>query len=747
MDPFWQSVVSWFTTAWANPKTLSASLWMIIALPAAGAFLCGVFGKALGRTYVNLVACASVLASFVLSLYAFQAVLADQSFAAFNPATGTGIRNVLGGDFGLWFSAGAFSARFGLWVDHLSATMLLVVTGVGFLIHLYSTGYMEHDDGYWRFFAYLNLFMAMMLTLVLADNLVLLFVGWEGVGLCSYLLIGFWYTDEAKAWAGRKAFIANRVGDCAFILAMMLLFLTVTAYAKTSGTEPPSAFAFTQRKNAWLKAVGTPGPLNFMVLDEFARYVPPSPVNGTRNLLEVPISTGPLAGHTYGATLTVILLLLLLGATGKSAQLPLYVWLPDAMAGPTPVSALIHAATMVTAGVYLLCRMSALLALSPTAMATVAMVGAITALFAAVIAFAQDDMKKILAYSTISQLGYMFLAVGVGVYWAAILHLVTHACFKGCLFLSAGSVMHGNADELDIKKLGALRKAMPWTSACFLVATLAITGIVPLSGFFSKDDILHGAHGAHLAGYAWVGPTVYLLGSLGALGTAFYMSRLYLLAFTGERSKEAKTAHAHESPWMMVAPLVVLAFFSVVLISHGFPDIMVPFGGPPGTLMQVFLKPIFATADGLAKNAGTLLPEAAEHGFPWSAFGIAWALALAGGGIAWVLYKRVFPARAGQPVPPLFAAVRSFTVHKFYVDEFYDALIVRPIKLVSFLLFKVVDELLIDTVVVRGTGWVTARVGGMLRYVQTGDAQAYAAMMAVGLLAGVGYALFQVLGR
>jgi NADH-quinone oxidoreductase subunit L len=741
-----ESIVSWATTAWANPKALSASLWLIIALPAAGALICGVFGRALGRTYVNLVACATVLGSFALSVFAFQAVAADPTVVTLSPATGTAMRHVLSGDWGTWFAAGSFISHFGLWVDHLSGTMLLVVTGVGFLIHLYSTGYMAHDEGYWRFFAYLNLFMAAMLTLVLADNLVLLFVGWEGVGLCSYLLIGFWYTDEAKAWCGRKAFIANRIGDCAFIVAMMLTMLTVTAYAGATGNDP-SAANLAQRKMTWQKATLDPGPLNFQVLEEFARYLPPSTFTGGKNVLAQAIPSGPLAGHAYGHVVTAILLLFLLGATGKSAQLPLYVWLPDAMAGPTPVSALIHAATMVTAGVYLLCRLASLLALSAPAMATVAMVGAITALFAAVLAFAQDDLKKILAYSTISQLGYMFLGVGVGVYWAAILHLVTHACFKGCLFLSAGSVMHGNADELDIKKLGGLRKEMPWTSACFLVATLAITGIVPLSGFFSKDDILHGAHGAHLVGYQWVGPAAYAIGSLGALCTAFYMSRAWLLAFTGERSKEAKTPHAHESGWVMVAPLVILAALSVLLLLEGVPGLV---RGPAGqlmTTMEAFLTPVFGTADALARGAHTLLPEAEEFAFPWTAFIIALGLAWAGGAAAFLLYKRVFPARAGQPVPRLFAGVRSFTVHKFYVDELYDTLFILPIKRISFLLFQVVDELLIDTVAVRGTAWVTARIGSMLRYIQNGNAQAYAAMMAVGLLAGVGYALFQVLGR
>jgi len=745
---------SWWTTAWANPKALSASLWLIIALPALGAVVCGLLGKTLGRTYVNLIACATVLGSLFLSAFCFQAVT-DPSALVLSPASGTGVRFALAGDFGTWFSAGSFVAHYGLWVDRLTATMLLVITGVGFLIHLYSTGYMEHDEGYWRFFSYLNLFMAMMLTLVMADNLVLLFVGWEGVGLCSYLLIGYYYTDAEKAWYGRKAFIYNRVGDCAFIVAMMLIVVTVTAYAQSPANDT-QLFAWKQRKTMWTRAVADPGPLNFQVLEEFARVLPASPVTGNTNVLETAIPSGPLAGFSYGGTLTVIFLLLLLGATGKSAQLPLYVWLPDAMAGPTPVSALIHAATMVTAGVYMLCRMSPLLVLCPRAMAVVAVVGAVTALFAALIAFAQDDMKKILAYSTISQLGYMFLGVGVGVFWAAILHLVTHACFKGCLFLSAGSVMHGNADELDIKRLGGLSKTMRWTTWCFGIATLAITGIVPLSGFFSKDDILDGALHAHVAGAPWVGTTVYTLGMVGAVATAFYMSRLFLLAFTGERSKEARTPHAHESGWVMVAPLVILAGLSVLLISHGIPGLINVLArwfpswvqappGEPQTLMQIFLKSVFDVSDKLALQVKSVtLGHVAVPVVLLYVFG--WVVAVAGGAVAYVLYKRVFPARAGQPVPPLFAAVRSFTVHKFYVDELYDGLIIRPIKYLAIGLYRVVDQLVIDTAAVA-VAWIIGRVGSLLRYVQSGNAQAYAAAMAVGLLVGVGYALFQVIAR
>ena len=346
------------------------------------------------------------------------------------------------------------SVTWGLLVDRLSGTLLLVITGVGTLIHVYSTSYMSHEDdaGYARFFTYLNLFVAAMLTLVLGDSLVLTFVGWEGVGLCSYLLIGFWYTDEQKAFAGRKAFITNRVGDFGFLIGVFSL----------------------------LAIFGTS---SYADLANLARVVTP----------DAPIASGLFAGWTYQSAVTFAMLCLFVGATGKSAQLPLYIWLPDAMAGPTPVSALIHAATMVTAGVYLVARNSMLFSLAPAAMATVTIVGAVTALFAAVIAFTQTDIKKVLAYSTVSQLGFMFIGVGCGAWWAGVLHLVTHAFFKGCLFLGAGSVMHGMGDETDIRKMGGLARKMPHTHWTFLVATIAATGIVPLSGFWSKDAILGNA--------------------------------------------------------------------------------------------------------------------------------------------------------------------------------------------------------------------------------------------------------------
>ncbi len=733
-----------FMTAPVDPAVFAQSLWLIIALPLLGAFVCGVFGKMLGRANVYLVACAAVAGSFILSVLAFWAVshVEGGSPVAMESAFSAGrIRYAIGYDYGTWFSAGDFRVNFGLMVDHLSGTLLLVITGVGFLIHLYSTSYMEHDEGYWRYFAYLNLFVAAMLTLVLGDNLVLLFVGWEGVGMASYLLIGFWYTDNAKAWAGRKAFVTNRVGDFAFLIASFLLVMMVAAFA---GQANQANFSQGGNQGERYRAgLVEKGPLSFQALENLATALPVSTdkAPGVAVTLESTIEKGPLAGFTFGGVLTVALLLFLLGAAGKSAQIPLYIWLPDAMAGPTPVSALIHAATMVTAGVYLFSRMSYLLVLSPTAMVTIAVIGTATSLLAALIAFAQDDIKKVLAYSTVSQLGIMFMGVGMGVFWAAVLHLVTHAFFKACLFLGAGSVMHGNADETDIKKLGGLRTEMRWTWATFLVATLAITGIVPLSGFFSKDAIYHGIHHSHLAGYEWAAGAVYYVGLVIAASTAFYMSRLYLLTFEGKRSPEAKIAHAHESAWPMTMPLVVLAVLSVVALVYALP--LMPGRNGMQPVMENFLGPVFSNAERIAARGGLVeldrsVPKLGDYIF-------AWLVAVSGGVVAAFLYLKFFPSKAGQPAPAWARGVRRFAQNKFYVDEVYEFLIIRPVKTVSIVLFKLLDTLIIDTVLVRGTAWVTARVGSALRYVQTGDAQAYAAVMALALLGGAVYALIQVL--
>ncbi len=726
-------------TAPVDPATYARSLWLIIALPLLGAFVCGVFGRMLGRANVHLVACSAVAGSFVLSVLAFWAVSHVEGgttpVSMGNTFTHGAIRYAIGHDYGVWFSAGDFRVNFGLMVDHLSGTLLLVITGVGFLIHMYSTSYMEHDEGYWRYFAYLNLFVAAMLTLVLADNLVLLFVGWEGVGMASYLLIGFWYSDAAKAWAGRKAFITNRIGDFAFLIGSFLVVLLVAAFEQQAD-ERNFRLAGTETSR-YRQGLEEKGPLAFQGLEALANGLSSSEKTPASVSLSTPITAGPLEGRTFGGVLTAALLLFLLGAAGKSAQLPLYVWLPDAMAGPTPVSALIHAATMVTAGVYLFSRMSYLLVLSPTAMVTVALVGTATSLLAALIAFAQDDIKKVLAYSTVSQLGIMFMGVGMGVFWAAVLHLVTHAFFKACLFLGAGSVMHGNGDETDIKKLGALRKEMPWTWLTFFIATAAITGIIPLSGFFSKDAIFHGIHHNAIAAYPWAPGLIYYLGLLIAACTAFYMTRLYLLTFEGKRSPEARVAHAHESSWVMVVPLGVLAVLSIVGAVYVLPVMPGREGMQP--IMQNFLGPVFASAERIAGRVGEVTLHSDVPGF--GDYLKAWVIVVVAGAVAAFLYLKFFPARAGQPAPAFARGVRRFAMNKFYVDEVYEFLVIRPVKYLSFILFKVVDSLVIDSVAVRGTAWVTARLGSVLRYVQTGDAQAYAAVMALALLGGAIYAL------
>jgi NADH-quinone oxidoreductase subunit L len=732
-----------FMTSPFQAENVASALWLIIAFPAAGAFINGVFGRVLGRANVNLVAVASVAGSFVLSVLTLWAINDGQTQFTSDFAN-LPIRYAVGADHGTWFKAGDFQTRFGLSVDHLTGTMLLVITGVGTLIHLYSTEYMSHDDGYWRYFSYLNLFVAMMLTLVMADNLALLFVGWEGVGLCSYLLIGYWYTDAAKAFAGRKAFVVNRIGDFGFLVGTFLLVLLVAAFARQANA---ANFGSPAAANTFRSGLAHRGPLDFHGLEVMARSTPVRGANaagGPAVTLESRIDGGPLAAFTYGGVLTAVLLLFLLGAAGKSAQIPLYVWLPDAMAGPTPVSALIHAATMVTAGVYLFARLSYLLVLSPAAMAMVAIVGALTALLAAVIAFAQDDIKKVLAYSTVSQLGFMFIGIGVGAFWAAILHLVTHAFFKACLFLGAGSVMHGNGDETDIKKLGALRRRMKTTWATFAVATVAITGVVPLSGFFSKDAILHAAHATEIKGAEWVTEAVWIVGLFTAACTAFYMTRLYLLTFAGRRARDARIPEeqVHESRWPMTAPLVLLAALSVVAVVYGLPLVRGA-GAHLEPVMQNFLSPVFRTAERIQRAQATVhVDHSASLAFSWA---LAWVIAVAGTATAAFVYLRFFPSRADRPSPVWARRARIWAGDKFYVDELYDLLFVKPVKFASFVFYKVVDVLLIDTVAVRGTAWVTARAGSVLRYLQTGDAQSYMAMMALALLGGVAYALVRVL--
>jgi NADH-quinone oxidoreductase subunit L len=646
-------------------------LWAIILLPLAGALVNGLFGRRLGRGNVALVALAMVGGSFLLSLVAFAWV-----------AGGTTLHFV--GDF--WFRVVDPSGRapiavpWGLLVDQLSGTLILIVTGVGFLIHLYSTGYMSHEDdaGYARFFTYLNLFIAAMLTLVLGDNLVLTFVGWEGVGLASYLLIGFWYTDEEKAAAGRKAFVTNRIGDFGFLLGLFAIF---------------SIF----------------GTADFGQLSAKALAVRPDWV----------LTSGVFSGWTLQGAVTFATLGLFVGAAGKSAQIPLYVWLPDAMAGPTPVSALIHAATMVTAGVYLVARTNFLFALAPASMATVTIVGAATALFAAIIAFAQNDLKRVLAYSTVSQLGFMFIGVGTGAYFAGVYHLMTHAFFKACLFLGAGSVMHAMHDDLDIRNMGGLWHRMPSTAKTFLVGTLAITGIVPLSGFFSKDAILAAAFFGHNSAWPAVGKIAYVLGTLAAAGTSFYMVRAFVLAFVGKpRTKAAE--HAHESDWTMTLPLWILAFLSVVALALGLPAWLI--GARYAEIFHHFELPVFAQAE---KILGIQ-----EHSVIWP-YAVAWVVAFVPGWLSWQMYAgsmRGFPDRFVAAFPAFYRLV----LDKFRIDELYEFVLLRPVKKMAEVLWKAVDVFTIEGIFVNGVPKAVYAIGDVLRGWQNGNLQRYATVIAIG---------------
>jgi len=662
-----------------NPaEGLQGALRWIVLFPLFGAAVNGLLGKRLGRANVHLVACGAVFASFVISAIALYTV----SFGDASRITDLWWR---------WFSIGGVPVEMSLTIDRLSAVMMCVVTGVGFLIHIFSTEYMSHDEGYWRYFAYLNLFVAAMSLLVLGSNLLVMFVGWEGVGLASYLLIGFWYTDEEKAFAGRKAFVVNRVGDFGFLLGIFTL-------------------------------VGLFGTIDFEQLQALAASITPDAV----------LDAGIFSGWTLGAVITMACLFLFLGATGKSAQLPLYVWLPDAMAGPTPVSALIHAATMVTAGVYMVARLSFLYAWSPTAMATVAVVGALTAIFAALMAYAQNDIKKVLAYSTVSQLGFMFIGVGVGAWWAAIYHLVTHAFFKACLFLGSGSVMHAMRDETDIRLFGGLRKEMWHTWATFGISTIAITGVLPLSGFFSKDAILHGAHANPNIFFPWVPTFTYLIGLVAALSTSFYMWRMFHLTFHGER-RGMLEHRAHEGGNAMVGPLWILAGLAVGSAVWG-----LPLSG--GARFENFLEPVFRAADENiarmtalgAEKLGVPVPHEPAHDFAAMLPGylIALVVALIGFGIAWYLYLgpgKQIPAKIAQGAP---AVYRAFA-NKFYVDEFYRAVVVVPLHTTARFLWRVVDSFIIDKLFVNGSAVLTGWMAQLFRYFQDGNVQRYAVVMAV----------------
>ncbi len=604
------------------------------------------FGRKLSKTAVGLIGSGVLLASFLLSVACFNAV-----------ATAGPIHSVLYN----FFTVDSLQVNFSFLVDQLSVWMMLVVTGVGFLIHVYSIGYMHDDEGFWKFFAYLNLFIFSMLLLVMGDNLVMLFFGWEGVGLCSYLLIGFWYKNKDFTKAARKAFIMNRIGDLGLLLGIFLIF-------KTFGSL---AYA-----------------------DIFAR-------------IET-VQAEP-------AVLTTICLLLFIGAMGKSAQIPLYTWLPDAMAGPTPVSALIHAATMVTAGIYLVARCNPLYSLSPDAMHVVAFVGLLTSIWAALIGLRQNDIKKVLAYSTVSQLGLMFVALGMGAYVSAMFHVTTHAFFKALLFLGAGSVIHAMGGEQDIRNMGGLRQALPITFWVFVIGTFAISGFPFLAGFFSKDEIFANTYAA--GGRLWWG-----FAGLGGMITAVYMCRLLFVTFFGNfRGTEEQKHHLHESPLVMTVPLMVLAVLSVAGGFLNTPHFM--HLGTPQWLAH-FLEPVVRNVNLYHGGEAHHLPESTE----WRLMIFTTSMAL----LVIVVSYFVYAVRRSLPVAD--AAQSGLTkvlAHKFYIDEIYDFLFVKPVEKLSQLLHYFADTRGIDGLV-NGVGGAVKALGAQFRKLQNGNMEYYLLGMVVG---------------
>jgi NADH-quinone oxidoreductase subunit L len=581
-----------------------------------------------------------------------------------------------------WINVGRVNVGINYLIDQLSIIFMLVITGVGSLIHLYSVSYMKGDRGYWRFFVYLNLFIVMMLQLVMADNFLLTFVGWEGVGLCSYLLIGFWYEEKNNTDAAKKAFIVNRIGDFGFLVAM-------------------GAMLYQFHSLNYLDVLGSGGNL----------------VDGVKHV-------GLAATLTVGAPIaTIIALMLFLGCTGKSAQIPLYVWLPDAMAGPTPVSALIHAATMVTSGIFLVARSNVIFALSPTAMGVVAAVGAATAIFAAMIGIFQNDIKKVLAYSTVSQLGYMFLALGVGAFTAGVFHVVTHAFFKACLFLGSGAVIHAMHHEQDMQKMGGLAKYLPITFWTFFIATLAIAGIPPFAGFFSKDEILWQAltRGSVL---------LWLIGAVAALMTAFYMFRLVYLTFYGTERFDTDHHEPHEVDWRMWFPLVVLAALSIL---GGFLGMPHAFG--MGNIFESWLAPVLEHGEEMTRAAGAEGSTALE----FAMMGVSVAIAIVGILAATRYYrKRNTLAKDEAQLGAAYRAMHG----KFYVDEIYDKAIIQPTyNLSNSFLYRIVDVKIIDGFV-NGLAHITEIGSGAVRRIQTGIVQNYAALIVVGLFVLVGYLIW-----
>ncbi|MCX6310535.1 MAG: NADH-quinone oxidoreductase subunit L [Bacteroidetes bacterium] len=615
--------------------------WLIPILPLIGFLIIGLGGKKLSKNLVTMVGCGSILAAFGLSLGIFFQLHGTTQVIKLSE----------------WISTGRLHIDFAFLIDPLSVLFMLIITGVGFLIHVYSVGYMKDDEKYDRFFAYLNLFVFFMLFLVMGSNYLVMFVGWEGVGLCSYLLIGFWFKNTEYNNAAKKAFIVNRIGDLGFLLGMILIYITFNS-------------------------------LNF---DTVFKGVHDNAYNK----------------EIYN----LIGILLFIGACGKSAQIPLYTWLPDAMAGPTPVSALIHAATMVTAGVYMIARSAVIFVNAPVASEVVAIVGVCTALFAATIGLFQNDIKKVLAYSTVSQLGYMFLGLGVGAFTGGVFHVMTHAFFKALLFLGAGSVIHAMSGEQDIRKMGGLKKALPITHLTFLIATIAISGLPPFSGFFSKDEILAAAY-EHNKIY-WI------LGVIGSMLTAFYMFRLYFLTFHGKfRGTHDQEHHLHESPKTMTVPLVILA---ILAAAGGF------LGIPNGEqhLLYKFLEPAYGYASTWMDRPKAFSMDEARLMI------IAVLSACAAIYVAWFVYKKknMIPIQNEIDMPKY----QRVIYHKYYVDEFYNAIVRKPMDWISDKGYKYFENKVVDGFV-NGVGTVVKWSGGILRYAQSGNIGFYMFAMTIAII-------------
>ncbi|MEJ7693146.1 NADH-quinone oxidoreductase subunit L [Daejeonella sp.] len=631
-------------------------VWLVPLFPLIGFLVNGLGRNTLSKSVVGITGCLAVLASFVVSLGIFFELNSSQAKSFIVPLFD-------------WISAGTVKIPFSFMVDPLSTLMLLIVTGIGFLIHVYSTGYMAHDAGFAKFFSYLNLFIFFMLLLVLGSNYVIMFIGWEGVGLCSYLLIGFWYTNSSYASAAKKAFIMNRIGDLGFLIAVFLIFTTFNSV-------------------------------------EFA--------------VVFPQAANMLAGDR---ALIIITSLLFVGAIGKSAQLPLFTWLPDAMAGPTPVSALIHAATMVTAGIYMIARSNILFTLAPQTLHVVAIIGLATLLLAATIAVTQNDIKKVLAYSTVSQLGYMFLGLGVGAYTGAFFHVITHAFFKALLFLGAGSVIHAMSNEQDMRNMGGLKQKLPVTFLTMMIGTVAIAGLPPFSGFFSKDEIL--AHVYEHNQLFWV------LGVIGAVFTSFYMFRMMFLTFNGRfRGTTAQEHHLHESPSSMTIPLIVLAVLSALGGFIGIPEV---FGG--GHWLQSFLAPVFAA------SASKMPHLSLDHSTEFILMAVSVAGALGAMLFAYQRYIKNNAVPAEDRVER--GTLARLSYNKYYIDEIYASLITRPLDSLSGFFYKVVDNKVIDGVVNGfGRGAVEASKG--FRLLQSGMVGFYIFMMVFGIIALLVYSMYKI---